>query len=70
MQIARELVERAIGEGMDGTPLEQDKRDPHFRALGKAGGIKGGKARAEKLSAKRRREIAKQAAKKRWSGQI
>lgn len=34
--------------------------------LGRLGGLKGGKARAEKLSKKRRSEIAKQAAKKRW----
>ena len=35
-------------------------------ALGKLGGLKGGKARAEKLTAKKRKEIAKKAAKKRW----
>lgn len=36
-------------------------------ALGRRGGLKGGKARAEKLSPRRRSEIAKQAAKARWS---
>lgn len=36
-------------------------------AMGRAGGLKGGKARAEKLSAAERSEIAKKAAKKRWS---
>jgi len=35
--------------------------------LGRLGGLKGGKARARKLTAKRRREIAVAAAKKRWS---
>jgi hypothetical protein len=35
--------------------------------LGRMGGLKGGKARAEKLSAKRRTEIAKKAAKARWA---
>jgi hypothetical protein len=69
MQIAREVVEKAIGEHMDGTPLEPDTRDPHFVALGRKGGQKGGKARAETLSGKRRHEIAKRAAKKRWDGQ-
>ena len=36
-------------------------------ALGRIGGPKGGKARAKKLSAKRRRDIAKRAASARWS---
>ncbi len=69
MQIAREVVEKAIGEHMDGTPLDHDTRDPHFVAMGSKGGKKGGKARAETLSATRRHQIAKRAAKKRWGGQ-
>ena len=35
--------------------------------LGRLGGLKGGKARAEKLSPERRKEIASNAAKARWS---
>jgi len=35
--------------------------------LGRRGGLKGGKARAEKLSPKRRSEIAREAARRRWS---
>jgi hypothetical protein len=38
-------------------------------ALGKIGGPKGGKARAEKLSGKRRSDIAKKAAMARWSAE-
>lgn len=37
--------------------------------LGRLGGLKGGKARASKLSARKRKEIAKKAAKSRWSKQ-
>ena len=68
MQVAREVVEQAIGEKMDGTPLDKptDYRDPHFVALGSAGGKRGGKARAKALSAAKRRAIAKKAAKTRW----
>jgi hypothetical protein len=66
MQIAREVVEKAIGEHMDGTPLEPDTRDPHFVALGSKGGKKGGSARAKALSPKRRSAIAKKAAETRW----
>ena len=36
-------------------------------ALGRLGGLKGGKARAAKLSPRKRRLIAKKAAEKRWS---
>jgi hypothetical protein len=35
--------------------------------LGRLGGLKGGKARAEKLSPERRKEIAREAARKRWA---
>jgi len=37
-------------------------------ALGRLGGLKGGRARAEKLSPRRRREIARRAAFARWHG--
>lgn len=69
MQIARETVEKAIGERMDGTPLKVpvDRRNPHAVALGSLGGKKGGKARAKKLSPRQRRKIAKLAASARWS---
>ncbi len=40
--------------------------NPHAAALGRLGGLKGGPARAAKLSAKRRREIAVRAIRKRW----
>jgi hypothetical protein len=36
-------------------------------ALGRLGGLKGGKARAQKLTAERRREIAVRAVKARWT---
>ncbi len=42
------------------------KKNPAAVALGRLGGLKGGKARAKKLSPKRRKEIAKKAAQARW----
>ena len=66
MQVARGIVEHAIGEQMDGTPLENSKESARAIA-GRSGGYKGGKARAEKLTEAERREIAKKAALKRWS---
>jgi hypothetical protein len=65
---ARRVVEQAIGEKLDGTPLDDPNagKNPAAVALGKLGGAKGGKARAEKLSPARRKAIAKKAAAKRW----
>jgi hypothetical protein len=65
---ARRVVEQAIGEHLDRTPLEDpnEGKNPHVVALGRIDGQKGGKARAEKLSAKERREIAIRATKARW----
>jgi len=41
-------------------------KNPAAVALGRLGGLKGGKARAEKLSSERRAEIARKAALARW----
>jgi hypothetical protein len=67
---AANVVSQAIGENLfDGSPLPDpnEGKDPKAIARGKLGGLKGGKARAEKLTAKRRKEIASKAAKSRWS---
>lgn len=68
---ARRVVEQAIGEQMDGTPLADldAGKNPAAVALSKLGASKGGKARAAKLSNKKRSEIARKAAKARWSKQ-
>ena len=50
----------------DELTAKQPKKNPAAVALGRLGGLKGGKARAKKLSAKRRKEIAKKAAAARW----
>jgi hypothetical protein len=42
-------------------------KNPHAVALGKLGGKKGGPARAKKLTAEQRREIARKAARARWA---
>ena len=43
------------------------KKNPAAVALGRLGGLKGGISRAKKLTPKRRKEIAQQAAKARWN---
>jgi len=45
---------------------EEPKQDIDYATLGRKGGLKGGKARAEKLTPEQRREIAKVAANARW----
>ena len=47
-------------------PPAKGAKNPHAAALGRLGGVRGGKARAEMLSAKRRTEIARNAALARW----
>jgi hypothetical protein len=64
---ARRIVEQAIGEHMDGTPIPQDPpKNAAAVALSKLGAAKGGKARAAKLSPSKRKAIAKKAAMSRW----
>lgn len=64
--IARNVVEQAIGERLDGSALPIDTRDPVAVERGKRGGEAGGPARANALSAERRRAIASKAAAARW----
>jgi hypothetical protein len=48
-------------------PAKSEKeKNPAAVALGRLGGLKGGKARAAKLTEERRREIGKNAASSRW----
>jgi hypothetical protein len=60
-QLAASIVQDATQE-----PTEIPQKNPAAVALGHLGGLKGGKARAAKLSARKRQEIAKKAAKIRW----
>jgi|WetSurSiteA1Bulk_404760.scaffolds.fasta_scaffold40041_2 hypothetical protein len=62
--LASQLVAEATEEP---TKEPAKEKNPAAVALGRLGGLKGGKARAEKLSAKRRKAIAKKAAQTRWS---
>lgn len=51
-------------------PKEEAAKNPAAVALGRLGGLKGGKARAESMSAARRKEIAKKAASTRWKKKV
>ena len=63
--LASGIVEQATGEP---SPKPEDStKNPAAVALGRLGGLKGGKARASKLTPEQRKEIAKRAAQARWS---
>jgi hypothetical protein len=64
-EIARQIVDEATGEA---PPLldPDEGKDPAAVALGRKGGLRGGKARAAKMTAKQRSEAARKAAQARW----
>jgi hypothetical protein len=61
------IVQKLTGEAPPDEP--EREKNPAAVALGRLGGLKGGKARAEKLSAKQRKQSAKNAARARWAKQ-
>ena len=64
--LAKSIVDKATKEPSE----EKPEKNPAAVALGRLGGLKGGKARAEKLSAERRKEIAKRAAQTRCGEKV
>jgi hypothetical protein len=64
ISLAKLIGDIATGQVEDSEP---DNRNQAAVALGKLGGAKGGKARADKLTPGERQEIARNAARKRWS---
>jgi hypothetical protein len=57
------VVQRLTGQA----PEQKSDKNPHAIELGRLGGLKGGRARANKLTAEQRRNAAKRAARLRWS---
>ena len=70
------LAKDIMDDATDGKPIENsvpepdtEDKDPKAVKAGRLGGLKGGKARAKKLTPDERREIAKKAADARWKKQ-
>jgi hypothetical protein len=64
-QLASSVVDEATGEA----PFESEpdpRKNPAAVELGRRGGLKGGKARAKKLTARQRSDAARRAAQARW----
>ncbi len=64
LALAKMIGDIATGQASD---TEPDKRNPAAVELGRKGGLKGGPARAKKLSATKRKQLAKRAVLKRWA---
>jgi hypothetical protein len=64
-QLAKFITDSATNEDSEKSDLPL--KNEAAVALGRLGGLKGGKARAEKLSPERRSEIAKNAVAQRWA---
>jgi hypothetical protein len=64
-QLAKSIVDIATGQADD--TVSPKKRNPSKRRLG---GLKGGKARAKKLSPEERKNIAQRAARTRWGKKV
>ena len=65
--LAAHIAEQATGEPVPSSSPEQSTKNPAAVALGRLGGKKGGKARADSLTPEQRKEIAQKAAKARWN---
>lgn len=63
-QLAKLITDLATGDAVEVDP--DAGKDPAAVALGRKGGQKGGKARAESLTPEKRADIAKKAAQARW----
>ena len=71
-QLAAEIV-RLSTEEKPSQAQNEPTRSPisqYLAEIGRKGGLKGGKARAKTLTAKRRKEIARKAAKSRWKNRL
>jgi len=67
-QLAAQIVALSTGQPVPKLSASKEK-NPAAVALGKLGGSKGGKIRAERLSPKKRKQIAQKAAQTRWAKQ-
>ena len=63
-QLAKSVVDLTTGDAEEVDPDEG--KDPAAVALGRKGGLKGGKARAASMSKEERSEAARKAAEARW----
>jgi len=61
------IASKIVAETTESSGSPKSEKNPAAVALGRLGGLKGGKARANKLSSERRKAIAQKAANTRWA---
>ena len=66
-RLAKSILDDATSETPPADDATETAKNPAAVELGRRGGLKGGKARARKLSKKKRSAIAKKAARARWA---
>ena len=65
-QLAYQVMLESTGQAPKFEPPTEPVKNPAAVALGRLGGLKGGHARAAKLSARKRSKISAKAARTRW----
>lgn len=65
--LARAIVDQVTGDAPPAETSDEPQKDPAAVALGRKGGLKGGKARAASMTKKQRSAAAKKAARARWA---
>lgn len=68
-RLTKSIVDQAVTEEQLQAKAIEEGKNPAAVSLGRLGGLKGGKARAMKLSSEERKEIARKAAAARWHNQ-
>lgn len=69
-QRARQIAKLLTGETIEQPEPARSEVSSYLAEIGRKGGLKGGKVRSENLSARRRKQIAKQAALARWEKKL
>ena len=64
--LAFQIVQEATGQAPEPEESDEPQKNPAAVALGRLGGLKGGKARAAKMTPEERSEAARKAARARW----
>lgn len=69
-KLSASIVADATSDHPTGETPPDNGKNPHAVALGRLGGLKGGKGRKDKLSPERRKEIAKKTDEIRWAAHL
>ncbi len=64
--LAAHIVEQATGQPTPKNIAEESTKNPAAVALGRLGGLKGGRARFARMTPEQRKELAQKAARARW----